>query len=125
EQSDGPSEQAWGEINAHLGTRAQSLEELVEQLGTMRFGHRPRVGDAFCGGGSVPFEAARIGCDAYGSDLNPVAAMLTWAALNIVAGGDAVAAKVRDAQREVYDAVDRDITASGIEHRKDDLSAGD
>ena len=42
------------------------------------------VGDAFCGGGSVPFEAARIGCKAYGSDLNPVASLLTWAALNIV-----------------------------------------
>ena len=49
------------------------------QLGQRAFGHRPRVGDSFCGGGSIPFEAARIGCDAYGSDLNPVAGLLTSA----------------------------------------------
>lgn len=24
------------------------------------FGHTPRVGDSFCGGGSIPFEAARL-----------------------------------------------------------------
>lgn len=116
EQLDGPSEAAWAEINEHLGTTASSLPELVRQLGERRFGHVPRVGDAFCGGGSVPFEAARIGCDAYGSDLNPVAALLTWGALNIVGGGEAVARQVREAQERVYAAVDRQITEWRIEH---------
>jgi putative DNA methylase len=36
----------WDAVNVHLQTRAQSFPELVEQLGVMRFGHRPRVGDA-------------------------------------------------------------------------------
>ena len=63
----------WPGVNQHLGTQAQSLPELVEQLGIMRFGHRPRVGDSFCGSGQIPFEAARLGCDVYASDLNPVA----------------------------------------------------
>ena len=116
EQIDGPSAQAWRAINAHLGTQANSLPALVRELGKRRFGHTPRVGDAFCGGGSVPFEAARIGCEAYGSDLNPVAALLTWGALNIVGGGKAVADSVRKAQQEVYDAVDRRVTGWGIEH---------
>lgn len=116
EQIDGPSPEAWAEINAHLGTQAHSLPELVEELGRRRFGHRPRVGDAFCGGGSIPFEAARLGCDAYGSDLNPVAALLTWAALNIVGGGEEVAEQVREAQEAVYAAVDRQIVEWGIEH---------
>ncbi len=116
EQVDGPSLEAWAEINGHLGTEVFSLPELIEELGRRRFGHRPRVGDAFCGGGSVPFEAARLGCDAYGSDLNPVAALLTWAALNIVGGGEEVAEAVRQAQQTVYDAVDRQITEWGIEH---------
>jgi len=119
EQVDGPSETAWAEINAHLGTDAASLPEMIRQLGVRRFGHTPRVGDAFCGGGSVPFEAARIGCDAYGSDLNPVAALLTWGALNIIGGGEAVAAKVREAQQTVFQAVDRQITDWGIEHNAD------
>jgi adenine-specific DNA methylase len=116
EQIEGPSEDAWAEINAHLGTQAESLAELVQALGERQFGHTPRVGDVFCGGGSVPFEAARLGCEAYGSDLNPVAALLTWASLNIVGGGEEVAERVREAQEEVYAAVDEQITEWDIEH---------
>jgi len=116
EQIEGPSPEAWAEINAHLGTDAHSLPELVAQLGERRFGQRPRVGDAFCGGGSVPFEAARLGCDVFGSDLNPVAALLTWAALNIIGGGEEVARQVHAAQQAVFQAVDEQITAWGIEH---------
>lgn len=118
EQLDGPSPEAWEEINLHLKTTASSLPELVEQLGARRFGHRPKVGDSFCGAGSVPFEAARLGCDAYGSDLNPVAALLTWAALNIVGGGTEVASQVKMAQEEIYRAVDRQVTEWGIEHNE-------
>ena len=119
EHLDGPSPEAWKAINAHLGTSAASLPELVRELGKRRFGRIPRVGDAFCGGGSVPFEAARIGCEAYGSDLNPVAALLTWGALNIVGGGKAVAQQVREAQTAVFEAVDRQVTEWGIEHDED------
>ncbi|MDD9983186.1 MAG: DUF1156 domain-containing protein, partial [Gammaproteobacteria bacterium] len=116
EHVDGPSPEAWTSINEHLGTSATSLPELVRELGERRFGHVPRVGDAFCGGGSVPFEAARLGCEAYGSDLNPVAALLTWGALNIVGGGEEVAERVRIAQAQVFDAVDRQVTEWRIEH---------
>ena len=116
EHLDGPSPEAWNSINEHLGTSATNLPALVRELGERRFGHVPRVGDAFCGGGSVPFEAARIGCEAYGSDLNPVAALLTWGALNIIGGGKEVAERVRQAQSDVFDAVDRQITEWRIEH---------
>ena len=118
EHLDGPSPDAWRAINKHLGTSAASLAELVEELGKRRFGRVPRVGDAFCGGGSIPFEAARLGCEAYGSDLNPVAALLTWSALNIVGGGEEVAEEVRRAQAEVFNAVDQQITAWRIEHNE-------
>jgi hypothetical protein len=33
----------------------------------------PRVLDPFAGGGSIPLEAARLGCHAYASDLSPIA----------------------------------------------------
>ncbi len=112
----GPSASAWNEINAHLGTRATSLIDLVEQLGTRVFGHRPRVGDSFCGGGSIPFEAARIGCDAYGSDLNPVAALLTWASINLLGGGPEVQQEVTRLQEQAFAAADRQITEWGVEH---------
>lgn len=124
EQIDGPSPTAWKIINAHLGTAASTIPELVAELGKRRFGHVPRVGDSFCGGGSIPFEAARIGCEAFGSDLNPVAALLTWAALNIVGGGPEVAKQVQDAQRRVFDEVDRQVTEWGIEHREPDPKTG-
>jgi adenine-specific DNA methylase len=116
ENVDGPSTEAWADINAHLGTTAASLSELVEQLGQRAFGHTPRVGDAFCGGGSIPFEAARIGCEAFGSDLNPVAGLLTWASLNLLGGGPAVQQEVMRVQAEALREADRQITAWGVEH---------
>ncbi|WP_035736427.1 DUF1156 domain-containing protein, partial [Limnospira platensis] len=41
----------------------------------------PVVLDAFAGGGSIPFEAARYGFEVYGSDLNPVAVVTMKAAM--------------------------------------------
>lgn len=112
----GPDAKAWEAINAHLGTHAANLPELVEQLGQRTFGHRPRVGDSFCGGGSIPFEAARIGCDAFGSDLNPVAGLLTWASLNLLGGGPQVQEEVMRVQAAALKAADEQVTAWGIEH---------
>ena len=40
-------------------------------------GSPPPVYDPFCGGGSIPLEAQRLGLKAYGSDLNPVAVLIT------------------------------------------------
>ena len=116
ENVDGPSEAAWADINAHLGTTATGLSELIEQLGQRSFGHRPRVGDSFCGGGSIPFEAARIGCEAFGSDLNPVAGLLTWASLNLLGGGQAVQEEVMRVQAAALAAADQQVTEWGIEH---------
>jgi len=115
EEVDGPGPDVWPKVNAHLGTNATNLPELVHQLGEHRFGHIPRVGDVFSGGGSIPFEAARIGCESYGSDLNPVAALLTWGALDIVGGGRATVERVTVAQKRVFDAVQQQVDAWGIE----------
>ncbi len=116
ENVEGPSKEAWADINEHLGTTANNISELVEQLGQRTFGHTPRVGDSFCGGGSIPFEAARIGCDAFGSDLNPVAGLLTWASLNLLGGGKEVQDEVRQVQEKVFAQTDKQITDWGIEH---------
>jgi len=42
---------------------------------------RPRVLDPFAGGGSIPLEALRLGCETYASDYNPVAALILKATL--------------------------------------------
>ncbi|MCC5838826.1 MAG: DUF1156 domain-containing protein [Opitutales bacterium] len=114
----GPTAEAWAGINAHLGTRATCLPELVAELGQRAFGHTPRVGDAFCGGGSIPFEAARIGCAAFGSDLNPVAGLLTWASLHLLGGGPEVQREVMRVQAEALAEADRQVTEWGIEHNE-------
>lgn len=105
----------WKEIDTHLGTKATNLQELIEQLGVKKFGHRAVVGDCFCGGGSVPFEAARMGCDVFASDLNPITGLLTWADLNIAGASDEKIAKLREFQQKVYEAVDKQIIDWGIE----------
>ncbi|KFI23584.1 anti-phage-associated DUF1156 domain-containing protein [Nitrosococcus oceani] len=108
----------WDSVNQHLGrfgVEAHSHEELVTQLGQLRFGHRPRVGDTFCGSGSIPFEAARLGCEVYASDLNPIACMLTWGALNIIGASPERRDEIAQAQQAVAAAVNQEITALGIE----------
>lgn len=109
----------WPEVNrhyAHLGISVKSLPELVEQLGILRYGHRPRVGDTFSGGGSIPFEAARIGCDSYASDLNPIACMLTWGGANIIGAPSNLREEISQGQSLLVKAVDQRITELGIEH---------
>ncbi|WP_413467398.1 DUF1156 domain-containing protein [Pleurocapsa sp. FMAR1] len=45
--------------------------------------YAPPVYDPFCGGGSIPLEAQRLGIEAHGSDLNPVAVLITKALIEI------------------------------------------
>ena len=46
-------------------------------------GNPPPVLDPFCGGGSIPLEAQRLGLEAHASDLNPVAVLITKAMIEI------------------------------------------
>src|SRR5213594_2345196 len=39
-------------------------------------GEPPLVVDPFAGGGSIPLEAMRLGCESFASDLNPVACLI-------------------------------------------------
>ena len=119
EQFERPADDhAWHEINHHLDTHAYSLQSLMRQLSQKRFGKNAVIGDCFCGGGSVPFEAARMGLDVYASDLNPIAGLLTWAAINICGASEDEIAEIKRFQQEVYDAVDKEVTELGIEHNE-------
>ena len=95
--------------------KAKTLPDLVQQLSQRRYGARLKVGDAFSGMGSIPFEAAELGCDVYASDLNPVACLLTWGALNLIGGSDEFRECVHQAQRAVYNEVDRWLLEKGLE----------
>ncbi|MHB1534038.1 MAG: DUF1156 domain-containing protein [Acidimicrobiales bacterium] len=43
----------------------------------------PAIVDPFCGGGSIPLEAQRLGLEAHASDLNPVAVLITKALIEL------------------------------------------
>ncbi len=103
------------EINSQLGIEATNIQEIFQQLSIKRFGEITTLGDCFAGGGSIPFEAARLGLNAYASDLNPIATLLTWAAVNINGASDEEIKKLKNFQKKVYDAIDKQILEWGIE----------
>ena len=105
----------WAAVNDHLGTSASSIVELTRQLGRMRFGRVPMVADTFSGSGQIPFEAARMGCDARASDLSPIACLLTWGAFNVVGGTNASRERVMDAQLALVSSVQQELDALGVE----------
>lgn len=116
---------SWNAINHHLGTSAKSLNELVEQLSMQRYGRLITVGDCFSGGGSIPFEAARIGAKAYGSDLNPEAILLTWAGISILNSNKNDLTDIHEFQKAIFEAVNKDIIQLGIEqNEKGDRAVG-
>jgi len=57
-------------LNPQLLQRAR--KEILEANG----GVPPKVLDPFGGGGSIPLEALRLGCETYSNDLNPVAVLI-------------------------------------------------
>jgi putative DNA methylase len=115
EVGEGLYDDIWEDVNSHLGTHAESIPELVEEMGIARFGHRPKVADVFCGSGQIPFEAARLGCDVYASDLNPIACMLTWGAFHIVGAGEEERKKIEESQKALVEKVQKEIDALDIE----------
>lgn len=58
--------------------RLKQAQELIRQAHN---GRTPRVLDPFAGGGSMPLEAMRLGCEAAALDLNPVAYLALVASL--------------------------------------------
>lgn len=70
----------------------------------------PLVVDPFAGGGSIPLEALRLGCEAFASDLNPVACLILKAILeDIPHYGPKLAEELRRAGAEVKSAAEREL----------------
>ena len=62
----------------------------------------PLVVDPFAGGGSIPLEALRLGCDTFASDLNPVACLILKVMLeDIPRHGPGLAEELRKAGAEI------------------------
>lgn len=59
------------------------LEAARKEILRSTDGNPPPILDPFCGGGSIPLEAQRLGLEAHASDLNPVAVLITKALIEI------------------------------------------
>jgi len=68
----------WENTN-NEGVLERARAEIMKSTG----GSPPPVLDPFCGGGSIPLEAQRLGLEAHASDLNPVAVLITKALIEI------------------------------------------
>ena len=70
----------------------------------------PLVVDPFAGGGSIPLEALRLGCDAFASDLNPVACLILKVMLeDIPRHGPGLADELRRIGGEIEQQAKRDL----------------
>lgn len=70
----------------------------------------PLVVDPFAGGGSIPLEALRVGCEAFASDLNPVACLILRAMLeDIPRRGPKFAVDLRRVGAEIKAAAEKEV----------------
>ena len=70
----------------------------------------PLVVDPFAGGGSIPLEALRLGCDAFASDLNPVACLILKVMLeDIPRHGPGLADELREAGERIKADAEREL----------------
>ena len=70
----------------------------------------PLVVDSFAGGGSIPLEALRLGCEAFASDLNPVACLILKVMLeDIPRHGPGLADELRRVGGEIKQAAEREL----------------
>ena len=70
----------------------------------------PLVVDPFAGGGSIPLEALRLGCEAFASDLNPVACLILKVMLeDIPRHGPGLAEELRRVGGEIKRQAEREL----------------
>ena len=96
--------------NWDLAAQADYLRAARALVTAAHGGEAPLVVDPFAGGGSIPLEALRLGCEAFASDLNPVACLILKVMLEeIPRRGPALAEELRAAGAEVQDAAAREL----------------
>jgi putative DNA methylase len=70
----------------------------------------PLVVDPFAGGGSIPLEALRLGCEAFASDLNPVACLILKVMLeDIPRHGQELTEELRRVGKEIKEKAEREL----------------
>jgi putative DNA methylase len=96
--------------NWHLSSDRTYLEV---SRGLVKAAHpeeTPLVVDPFAGGGSIPLEALRLGCEAFASDLNPVACLILKVMLeDIPRHGQELADELRRVGAEIKNQAEKEL----------------
>lgn len=71
----------WEVVSKDTPQNRALLEKAQELILEANDGNPPKVLDCFAGGGAIPLEAMRLGCETYALDYNPVAVLLNKAVL--------------------------------------------
>ena len=94
---------------------AAKQEYLETSRGLVQAAHpeeMPLVVDPFAGGGSIPLEALRIGCETFASDLNPVACLILKVMLeDIPRHGAGLGDELRKAGAEIKAKAEKELAA--------------
>ena len=72
-----------GLLQKKINDHPEAYEHALEEMNRCTGGSLPPVLDPFCGGGSIPLEAMRMGFEATAGDLNPVAVLITKALIEL------------------------------------------
>ena len=103
---------------AAFNVSPSTIAEAVERINIEHKGQRPKVLDMFAGGGAIPLEAARLGCDSHAIEYNPVAHLVELCTLvfpqrfgtsladEVSAWGKRIIARLRDRTAEWYQPVE-------------------
>jgi len=96
--------------NWDLSSDAQYLKAARGLVKAAHPEETPLVVDPFAGGGSIPLEALRLGCEAFASDLNPVACLILKVMLeDIPRHGPELAEDLRRVGAEVKKAAEKEL----------------
>ncbi len=96
--------------NWNLAANGVRLETARALVRAAHGAEPPLVVDPFAGGGSIPLEALRVGCEAFASDLNPVACLILKVMLeDIPRHGSGLADELRKVGGEVRQAAEREL----------------
>lgn len=71
----------WEVVSQESESNRELLETARKLIREAQGGQPPKVLDCFAGGGAIPLEALRLGCETYALDYNPVAVLILKAIL--------------------------------------------
>lgn len=71
----------WAAVSKNTASNRALLEKARKLILDANSGKPPKVLDCFAGGGAIPLETLRLGCETYTLDYNPVAVLLDKAVL--------------------------------------------